>query len=1012
MIVLCSLIVPLSSWANDHYHVLHYSVKDGLSQNTVMAITQDKQGFMWFGTWDGLNRFDGYTFTVYKAMHDGVPAQVNNRVEIIYEDEQERIWWMTYDGHFYRLDAARQVTTEQRYEDLPVEMLERIVDADRTTQIDNNDIIWQADEKKGIMRYRDGKWKRFTPTLRGRYAGRLREHFFLIEDKLGRTWVNPTGGGWSYYDYDKDELVNPLEGMTNMIHTAYIDRDGQMWIATYDGGVDCVNMDPVPYTLYDMRAQGEGSGEVRAFLRHQNGDASPLVLATTNAYCALETQHGVLIGTKGEGIKNILTSHSDIYDMEEDAAGTLYVATYGGGVNVLRWDEKKHTWSAPTIIGEGFKVRDILVTDSLLWCGTTTGLLRVDLKDYSWVVLPSYDIRAVCYSHDRIWLGSFGGGLMWLDPADPQMQIHPVQTYHDIILSMVAEGQNLWFTSESDIAQLNVETSDLYYYDVLDDKNSCFTEAEAVCTSQGIILFGYSDGYCAFDPSQISCAVPVPSMRITCVTVEDSVYTGDTVYLDHGNSVTIDYAAMDFVGADKIFYYYKMDGVDADWHAATDLRRVTYARLQHGRYIFHVRSTDREGGDVDNEKVLVLLVRRPTWLRWWAIMLYVIAILLIIGLTVYSIHVGDSLRQKMKMEKKMADLKLQFYTNIGHELRTPLTLIIAPVENILQNERVSQHVRTQLEIILGNSRSMLDMVNRMLDYSQQQEQKRKESEAKPAPVPAMQTAPTLDDRLEQLEQEPQETKRTILVVDDNEDMCRFLTGIFSKSYNVESAENGEEAKKIIMTKPVDIVVTDLMMPVMDGLELTQFIKNSMDWSHIPVILLTAKTAIESRLQAMQYGADDYVTKPFEPEYLQARVRNILTQRDHLEHSYRQRLMRLESQKTDAPIPGDAFLAKLLTVMERQLDNNTLTVEELVDEMGMGRTVFFNKLKSMTGLSPVEFIREMRIKKAAQLLEERKYNITEITYMVGMNDSRYFSKCFKSTYGVTPSEYRNQIRMKS
>jgi AraC-like DNA-binding protein len=94
-------------------------------------------------------------------------------------------------------------------------------------------------------------------------------------------------------------------------------------------------------------------------------------------------------------------------------------------------------------------------------------------------------------------------------------------------------------------------------------------------------------------------------------------------------------------------------------------------------------------------------------------------------------------------------------------------------------------------------------------------------------------------------------------------------------------------------------------------------------------------------------------------------------------------------------------------MDRQMDNNTLTVDELVEEMGMGRTVFFNKLKSLTGLSPVEFIREMRIKRAAQLLEDRKYNITEVTYMVGMNDSRYFSKCFKNTYGVTPTEYRKQ-----
>ena len=116
-------------------------------------------------------------------------------------------------------------------------------------------------------------------------------------------------------------------------------------------------------------------------------------------------------------------------------------------------------------------------------------------------------------------------------------------------------------------------------------------------------------------------------------------------------------------------------------------------------------------------------------------------------------------------------------------------------------------------------------------------------------------------------------------------------------------------------------------------------------------------------------------------------------------------MRLEPQKGDDSISGDAFLAKLLSVMDKQMDNNALTVDDLVDEMNMGRTVFFNKLKSMTGLSPVEFIREIRVKRAAQLLEEKKYNITEVTYMVGMNDSRYFAKCFKSTYGITPSEYR-------
>jgi DNA-binding response OmpR family regulator/two-component sensor histidine kinase len=526
----------------------------------------------------------------------------------------------------------------------------------------------------------------------------------------------------------------------------------------------------------------------------------------------------------------------------------------------------------------------------------------------------------------------------------------------------------------------------------------------------------------------------------------------------------------------------------------------------------------------------------------------------------------NSLRRKVQVEQQVTDIKLRFFTNISHELRTPLTLITAPIENILQTERISQSVRGQLEIVQSNSQRMLRLVNQLLEFRKVQNQKmklkvqqtllselveetcsnfQKEADDKhihfeiikkaedstvwvdrsrmdtilwnllsnafkftPAgksirvivdskpgfvtlivqdegigiapekrnilferfssnnelnsmsasgtgigmnltkelvdlhrgyievesevgkgttftvllhtgkehfgsdvdfideqiPAKNMFNAPTFEDKMEQLEQE-QENIYTVLVVDDSQDMRHFLSTILSKDYHVLAAADGEEAKQIIRTQPVNLVVTDLMMPKVDGLELTQFIKSDPNLDFIPVILLTAKTAIESRLQALEYGADDYVTKPFEPEYLRARVHNILIQREQLEQSYRQRLMRLEPQKADEPIPGDAFLAKLLDVMDKQMDNNTLTVDELVDEMGMGRTVFFNKLKSMTGLSPVEFIREMRIKRAAQLLEEHKYNITEVTYMVGMNDSRYFAKCFKNTYGVTPTEYR-------
>ena len=1174
---LCLLTNAFVMAAHEHYVIQHYSIKDGLSQNTVMAILQDKQGFMWFGTWDGLNRFDGYTFEVFKAKNNDVEARVNNRVDLIYEDAEERIWWATYDGHFYRLDAARLVTTEQPFDSLPEGMMQKMSERDKKTKVDSHGVIWQADDTYGIQRYRFGQWKRFTPPLDSRYAGRLREHFFTLEDAQGRTWVNPTGGGWSYYDFENDELVYPIQGLTNMIHTAYVDRDGQMWISSYDGGVDCVNMDPTPYLLHDLRRSERDNGEVRAFARRKNGEVLTLVKSETNVYCALETAHGMLYGTKGSGLKNITTNkviptdHPDIYDIEEGRDGTLYIATYGGGVNIIRWNENKNEWEEPIVIGPGMKVRDIEIVDNTLWCGTTTGILRVNLETHESQVIPSYDIRAIYYSHDQLWLGSFGGGLLVMDPQQPRAEIQRVETFHDIILSMTGDGENLWFCSESDIAQLNLKTGDLHYYDALDgESNTYFTEAEALRTPTGKLLFGYSNGYCEFDPSLIHRSTSVPPLRITRIEAQDQELKGDTITIANGSNITIEYAAMEYVGADKIVYTYKMDGIDADWTHAKEVRRVTYNNLRYGKYVFHVRSTNRECSDVDNEKTLVIIVERPWWFTWWAFLLYAIAIIGLISLIVYIFNTYNELRQKVQVEQQVTDIKLRFFTNISHELRTPLTLIVAPVENILQTERISQSVRSQLEIVQSNSQRMLRMVNQLLEFRKVQNQKMKlkvrktllselvnetcanfQKEAydkhihfsvenktndstvwvdrgrmdtiiwnllsnafkftpagknirvvidsKPGfvtlsvqdegigiapekrsvlferfssnnelnnsnttgtgiglnltkelvdlhhghievdsevgkgttvtillhtgkehfdqevefledeelPIIDHPTESSFENKMEQLAQEPQDNRRTILVVDDSQDMQQFLVGIFNRDYNVEAASDGEEAEQIIRSKHIDMVVTDLMMPNVDGLELTQFIKKNSDTDHIPVILLTAKTAIESRLQALQYGADDYVTKPFEPEYLRARVQNILAQRTHLEQSYRQRLMRLEPQQSDEPVPGDSFLAKLLDIMDKQMDNNTLTVDELVEEMNMGRTVFFNKLKNLTGLSPVEFIREMRIKRAAQLLEDRKYNITEVTYMVGMNDSRYFSKCFKNTYGVTPSEYRKQ-----
>lgn len=1162
--------------AEEHYLVSHYSIENGMSQNTVMSILQDKQGYMWFGTWDGLNRFDGYNFQTFKAMEDGEEVKVNNRVDIIYEDEEEQLWWMTYDGHYYMLDKDRRHITPKNADEAPMGMLKQIAQDDEERKVDKNGIIWRVDSGEGVLRYRYNVWKRFTPKLDNRYAGQLREHFFILEDCQGRIWVNPTGGGWSYYDYEKDELVNPLE-LTNMIHTAYVDKDGQMWLSTYDGGVDCINMEPQPYELTDMRKSATEKGEVRAFVQLKNGEIQKIVKDKRRIYCAIDSRYGLLYGTKGYGLryaatgKTIPTGSADIYDIVEGSDGTLYVGTYGGGLNILTYDSSRHHFREPKVIGNGLKIRDIAIVDNTVWCGTTTGLFKVNLQNLSSEMIPSYDIRAIYYSGDKLWLGTFGGGLNMLDPKDPKNEIKRVQTQQDIVLSIVGDGQNLWFSSESDITQMNIETGEYYYYDALDaQRNTCFTEAHALRTRTGSILFGYSNGYCTFNPSKVTHTQSTPPMHIVRCSSEGKILPfSDTVVVEHDANLTIEYAALEYVNAKKIAYSYMLEGLSDEWVFAYDQRRVTYTNLHHGKYMFRVRSTNREGGEADNEIALCVIVEAPMWASWWAMCLYALLFIGVVVLVGYILYTYEALRRKVQVEQQVTDIKLRFFTNISHELRTPLTLIIGPVENILQTERISNSVRGQLEIVQSNSHRMLRMVNQLLDFRKIQNKKmrlkvqksllsdivnetcanfKKEAydkhinlnivnkagdstvwvdrsrvdtilfnllsnafkftpagksitvtvDEKPGYVllivkdegigipmekrgvlferfssnnelsgqnntgtgigmnlvkelvdlhhgyievesevgkgttftvmfrtgkehfgsevdivvddkSSTQTTSlpqeTLENRLAQID--TKDNKRTILVVDDNEDMRSFLSNILGGDYRIIKAADGKEALATIEKDMPDVVISDLMMPNMDGLELTAHIKRSQDLSHIPVILLTAKSAIESRLEAMKEGADDYVTKPFEPEYLRARVRNLISQRVQLEANYRKRLMRLEPQKNDEGVQGDTFLAKLLDIMDKQMENNTLTVDELVEDMGMGRTVFFNKLKSLTGLSPVEFIREMRIKRAAQLLEQKQYNITEVTYMVGMNDSRYFAKCFKATYGMTPSEYRRE-----
>lgn len=262
-------------------------------------------------------------------------------------------------------------------------------------------------------------------------------------------------------------------------------------------------------------------------------------------------------------------------------------------------------------------------------------------------------------------------------------------------------------------------------------------------------------------------------------------------------------------------------------------------------------------------------------------------------------------------------------------------------------------------------------------------------------------------------------KETMLLVEDNSELRSFLHSIFSSEYRIVEAIDGMQGWSKALKFLPDVIISDVMMPEKDGISMLRELRADMTTSHIPIVLLTAKTSIESKLEGLEYGADDYITKPFSATYLKARVKNLLTQRQKLQELYRENLMSSSNISSDTDIedkkapdmsPNDRkFMDKLIELMEKNMDNGELVVDDLVQELAVSRSVFFKKLKTLTGLAPIEFIKEMRINRAVQLIGTGEYSMTQIAYMVGINDPRYFSKCFKQKMGMTPTEYRDRTQ---
>ena len=466
--------------------------------------------------------------------------------------------------------------------------------------------------------------------------------------------------------------------------------------------------------------------------------------------------------------------------------------------------------------------------------------------------------------------------------------------------------------------------------------------------------------------------------------------------------------------------------------------------------------------------------------------------------------------QREKMSHEMSLMKNDFFSDASHKLRTPLTLIGGPLKEVLNTEHgITRKGREMLTIALKNSYEMLDMLNKILRYDNSTLMNRDgsltsgDTLVNTGGVSYMDSTENEEDEIsgqindenvarflaeaekaekeleenmteeEKVAREEQRKEYTVLVVEDNHDLRKYLYTILSEHYNVLLAENGKAGLLMTRTELPDFIITDVTMPVMDGITMVGEIKQDHELSQIPIIILSAKASVQDRLKGFEMGVDAYMTKPFSTEYLLGRISAVLKQRRNLQKEMIQKLehtgnligqtmsnglnnglndgqnddqndgmiassadepektlsqitreitekerekeekARLKREQSDfafmASQINDATTARILKYVTEHIDTPDLKIDNIADAMGMSRSVLYLKIKQQLGMTPIDFVRHVRIMRACELLKNTDESLSSVAFAVGFSDPKYFSKVFKRETGIVPTEYRERTR---
>ncbi len=1028
----------------------------------INACCQQKSGDVILATNAGLYSISNTNNRINRIVEDNLTN--------IFSDSKERLWSILENGEVLMINSKSN--SLKRLSCIQSEAWPEIICKSPLFHEDLQSTVW-LNTSNGSFCYYDEKAGRLEPidfrTIGGS-AFPMIQITKEISDSRKNLWFTMSRNLYKLSFYDYSFHYTPTVNNVEMRSVEYLGNDNLL-IGSKEGHLALASTDGTIKGFYST------DGKLHPTGYSENLSSSKITrFSNKGIYSIYRDKKGeIWVGTRGEGLYKLtgdinafniehLTKENtkgiasdNYFDITEDTKGRLWFGTYQHGF-MLKMDDKFYSENncKAFVLQEGDiqKIRRISCTkDGIIWMSTADGIININenfsspeniklnIKSYNPEEEQSLIARDVlqtlcCEKSQSTFVSTMGGGVQ-------KLETNEIITKNETgnIFSMIEDNKGfVWAIGENTIRrfspegkELNIFSSDDWGKDIeMSEARSCYDRVH------NTIFVPVMGGIISFCPENMENSSFNPSIVFSGIQYqgEESITPllgndGITLPTDKHNAM-IFFSALDYSGNTLVRYAYRIKEIDSEWTFVGAEHCAPLSNLPSGEFTLEVRSTNNEGIWMDNNTEIKIKVLPTFWQTPWAIILYIFIALSVL----YALFYIYKLRNTARVEKEIKERQLRFFTNISHQLRTPLTLIGGPVAEVLKTEKLSDQARNYLQFVENNSERMLSLVDKSLDLNKLQQLNADMGQVQNIQDKEDDNATKIDDKKEN--NEIQKTSLdatddiTILVVEDNDELRYFLSTALSTHYKIIEAENGKIGLKLALEKQPDFIITDIMMPEMDGITMIKSIKADNAICHIPIIILSARTADVYRIEGLQQGADDYITKPFSIAYLQLRVESIIHNRKMLQETWRNKLTgnitvehneeqlpkvtamenKAENNKNEQEnkgtlSPADARFVELLTAfVEDNIGNEDLIIEDIAKALGISRSVLYGKVKTIFGYSPNDFLKNLRISRACHLLVHNpEMNISEVAYSVGFTDPKYFARNFKQNTGMSPSEYR-------